>query len=87
MSENRTIQTSLNAKILEQAAATLSEMGLTIPDAICLLMTMIAREKSLPTELFGPNETTKSAMKEAQTDGLPRVTSMNKFFEAMNADE
>ena len=46
--------------------AVLAAMGLTVSDAVRLLLTRIAREKALPFEPLVPNDTTIAAMREAR---------------------
>lgn len=87
MSQNQVVQARINGEVKAQAAAVLAGMGLSVSDAVRMLLTRIAREKSLPPEFFVPNETTLAAMKEAQRGGLPRVRSVGKLFEALDADD
>ena len=87
MSQNQVVQARINGEVKAQAAAVLAGMGLSVSDAVRMLLTRVAREKKLPPELFVPNETTLAAMKEAQSGDLPRVRSVAKLFEAMDADD
>jgi DNA-damage-inducible protein J len=48
----------------ERASAALAEMGLSISDAIRLLMLRIADERRLPFEVKAPNGGTRAAMEE-----------------------
>jgi DNA-damage-inducible protein J len=48
----------------ERAAAALETMGLTISDAIRLLLLRVADEKRLPFEVKVPNAKSRRAMKE-----------------------
>jgi DNA-damage-inducible protein J len=50
----------------ERAAAALADMGLSISDAIRLLMLRIADEKRLPFEVKVPNAATRAAMAELE---------------------
>jgi DNA-damage-inducible protein J len=50
----------------ERAAAALAEMGLSISDAIRLLMLRIADERRLPFEVRVPNAATREAMQELE---------------------
>ena len=86
MPQNQVVQARINGEVKAQAAAVLAGMGLSVSDAVRMLLTKVAREKMLPPELFVPNETTLAAMEEAQKGGLPRVRSVSKLFEAMDAD-
>jgi DNA-damage-inducible protein J len=57
-----------------EAAAVLAPMGLTMSDAVRLLLTRIAGEKALPFEPLIPNEETIAAMREAREGRLETVT-------------
>lgn len=49
-----------------EAAAVLDSIGLTMSDAIRMLLTRIARDKALPSELKVPNAETIAAMLEGR---------------------
>ncbi|HZZ61862.1 MAG TPA: type II toxin-antitoxin system RelB/DinJ family antitoxin [Roseiarcus sp.] len=51
----------------ERAAAALAEMGLSISDAIRLLMLRIADERRLPFAVKAPNATTRKAIAELES--------------------
>ncbi|WP_445497235.1 type II toxin-antitoxin system RelB/DinJ family antitoxin [Photorhabdus sp. SF281] len=52
-------------------------MGLTVSDAVRMMLTRVAREKVLPFEPLVPNETTIAAMQDARKGGnhssLPKI--------------
>jgi len=50
----------------ERASAALADMGLSVSDAIRLLMLRIADEKRLPFEVKVPNSKTRRAMEELE---------------------
>jgi addiction module antitoxin, RelB/DinJ family len=71
---NELVQARVNGKIKAEATAVLAEMGLTLSDAVRILLTKVAREKMMPLELFAPNETTQAAMEDARTGRVEPVT-------------
>ena len=87
MSQTQAVQARISGEVKAQAAAGLAGMGLSVSDAVRMLLTKVAREKMLPPELFVPNEATRQAMEEAQKGDLPRDRSVKKLFEAMDADD
>lgn len=87
MPANRLIQTRIDGEIKEEAAAVLAAMGLTVSDAVRLLLTKIAREHVLPFDPFIPNDTTIAAMKEARAGNLPSANSIAGLKAALNADD
>ncbi|HKR27468.1 MAG TPA: type II toxin-antitoxin system RelB/DinJ family antitoxin [Acidobacteriaceae bacterium] len=55
----------IDEKVKERAAETLAEMGMSVSDAVRLLLVRVAAEKALPFEVKVPNATTVKAMKAA----------------------
>ena len=53
----------IDEKVKERAAETLAEMGMSVSDAVRLLLVRVAAEKALPFEVKVPNATTVKAMK------------------------
>jgi DNA-damage-inducible protein J len=74
MPANSLVQTRINAEIKEEAATVLRAIGLTVSDAVRLMLTRVAREKALPFEPLIPNDVTITAMKEARERKLETVT-------------
>ena len=87
MAANQLVQTRIDGAIKEEAAAVLAAMGLTVSDAVRLLLTKIAREHALPFDPLIPNATTIAAMKEARSGNLPRVNSIADLKAALNAGD
>jgi len=88
MAHNQLIQARVDNEIKAQAAIVLANMGLTLSDAVRILLTRVAREKMMPLELMTPSAETLAAMQEAQTrHNLPRVHSIKELFEELNADD
>jgi DNA-damage-inducible protein J len=57
-----------------QATAALADMGLTVSDAVRILLAKVAREKTMPLELFTPNAITLAAMEDARPGKVETVT-------------
>ena len=81
------VQARVDEEIKMQAAAALADVGLTVSDAVRILLTKVAREKMMPLESFTPNATTLAAMEEARMGNLPRVHTVDELFEELNADD
>ncbi|MDV7402547.1 type II toxin-antitoxin system RelB/DinJ family antitoxin, partial [Arthrospira platensis SPKY1] len=60
--------------------AALEAMGLSVSDAIRLLMVRVAEEKRLPFTVQVPNATTVKAMKELETGKGKRFDSADQLF-------
>jgi len=67
MAANQLVQARIDGAIKEEAATILAAMGLTVSDAVRLLLTRVAQDKALPFELLAPNATTIAAMRKART--------------------
>ncbi|MBY0432076.1 MAG: type II toxin-antitoxin system RelB/DinJ family antitoxin [Rhodospirillales bacterium] len=85
MAANQLVQARIDGKIKEEAAAVLAAMGLTVSDAVRLLLTKVAQEKALPFEPLIPNAMTIETMKEARKGGLPRFNSVQDLMDDLHA--
>lgn len=74
MATNQLVQTRINGAIKEEAAAVLAAMGLTVSDAVRLLLTKVAHEHALPFDPLIPNETTIAAMLAARRGEVEATT-------------
>lgn len=74
MAANKLVQARIDGTIKQEAADVLAAIGLTVSDAVRLLLTRVARDKALPFEPLVPNETTIAAMKEAREEKLETTT-------------
>ena len=70
MAANAVVRARIDEHIKEEAAIVLASMGLTVSDAFRMLLTRVAKEKSLPFEPLVPNKKTIEAMKEARRGKL-----------------
>lgn len=87
MAANQLVQARIDGAIKAEAAAVLAAMGLTVSDAVRLLLTRVAREHALPFDPLVPNEVTIAAMKEAREGNLPSAKSIDELMAALNADD
>ena len=87
MAANRLVQVRVDGAVKEEAAAVLAAMGLTISDAVRLLLTRVAQEKALPFAPLVPNAVTIEAMKAARRGGLPRFGSVQDLLDDLHADD
>jgi DNA-damage-inducible protein J len=71
----------------ERAADALEAMGLSISDAIRLLMLRVADERRLPFEVKAPNATTRKAIAELEAGKGKRAASVTALMEDLNADD
>ena len=87
MTANRLVQTHIDGAVKEEATAVLATMGLTVSDAVRLLLTKVAQEKKLPFSPLIPNDATVKAMKEARKGGFPRFDNMQALMDDLHAED
>ena len=81
------VQTRINGAVKAEAAAVLATMGLTVSDAVRLLLTRVAHDKALPFEPLRPNAETIAAMEEARAGNLARFDSIEALMADLNEDD
>ena len=83
---NQLVQARVNKDIKEEASVVLAAMGLTVSDAVRLLLTRVAREKALPFAPLIPNAETIAAMQEARAGSLARFDDVQSLLDDLHAD-
>ena len=86
MAANALVTTRINESVKQEAVEVLASMGLTVSDAVRLLLTKVAKEKALPFEIWQPNADTVVAMQEARAGQLEVVT-LDQLQAVLNADD
>jgi len=81
------VRARIDTATKERAADALAAMGLSISDAIRLLMLRIADEGRLPFEVKVPNATTRQAMAELEAGQGKRFTSIDELMADLHADD
>ena len=71
----------------DRAAEALEAMGLSISDAIRLLMMRVADERRLPFEVKAPNATTRKAIKELEAGKGKKIKTLDALMADLNADD
>lgn len=87
MATNALVQARIDSEIKEEATTVLAAMGLTVSDAVRLMLTRIAREKVLPFEPLVPNEETIAAMRAARSGSTAKFESAEKLMADLHADD
>lgn len=65
MAATSMVHVRVDEKIKERATATLAKMGISVSDAVRMMLIRVAEEKALPFEVRVPNATTVKAMQSA----------------------
>ncbi len=84
---NQLVQARVNRDIKEEASVVLAAMGLSISDAVRLLLTRVAREKALPFAPLIPNAETIAAMKEARAGNLAQFDDVESLLDDLHEDD
>jgi DNA-damage-inducible protein J len=80
MSTDTVVRARIDRDTKERATAALEAMGLSVSDAIRLLMLRIADEKRLPFAVQVPNATTTKAMNELESGQGKRFDNADALF-------
>ena len=81
------VRARIDSKTKEQATAALADMGLTLSDAIRLLMVRVATEKAMPFKIKTPNRTTREAIAELEAGKGHKSGSVAEMMAALHADD
>lgn len=81
------VHVRVDEQVKVNAAKTLAEMGLTVSDAVRMMLTLVAAEKALPFNVQAPNKETLAAMEELKAEKGKRFSSVEALMEDLNADD
>jgi DNA-damage-inducible protein J len=81
------VRARIDTATKERAAGALEEMGLSISDAIRLLMVRIADERRLPFEVKVPNAKTRKAIAQLEAGKGKRFRSVDALMADLHADD
>ncbi|MFZ0312238.1 MAG: type II toxin-antitoxin system RelB/DinJ family antitoxin [Candidatus Korobacteraceae bacterium] len=76
----------VDEKVKAKAAKTLASMGLTVSDAVRLLLTRIAAEKALPFDVRVPNRETVAAIAAGERGEVTKARNVAELMAELNAD-
>lgn len=74
---NQLVQARVNGEIKAEATVVLADMGLTVSDAVRMLLTKLAREKTMPRDLLTFSEGTQ-AQDAPQVNRAAEIRGMGK---------
>ena len=81
------VRARIDSDTKKRAASALEAMGLSISDAIRLLMRRIADEHRLPFDVKVPNATTKKAMAELEAGKGKKFAGVDDLMSDLHADD
>jgi len=74
------VHVRVDEKTKQRAAKTLAAMGISVSDAVRMLLVRVAAEKALPFDVIVPNTTTVKAMRAADQGKGKRLKSAGALF-------
>jgi len=87
MATTEMVHVRVEKRVKAQAAKALAAMGLSVSDAVRILLTRVATEKALPFEVKVPNAATVAAMQEARKGNLPSFRRVSALMDDLNAED
>ena len=87
MSANAVVRARIDESVKQEATVVLAAMGLSVSDAIRLMLTRVAIEKALPFEPLVPNEVTIQAMRDARQGKTVKHKSLDALMADLHADD
>jgi DNA-damage-inducible protein J len=81
------VHVRIDKRIKTKAAKALAAMGLSVSDAVRVLLTRVAAEKALPFEVKAPNATTLAAIRDARAGKLQSFRDVSDLMADLNADD
>lgn len=87
MITDTTVRARIDSATKAEATAVLEAIGLTVSDALRMLLKKVAAEKALPFNPLIPNEETIAAIKAARSGELSMASSVDDLFEKLNENE
>jgi DNA-damage-inducible protein J len=87
MATTEMLHVRIDKRIKARASKTLASMGLSVSDAVRVLLTRVAAEKALPFEVKVPNVATAAAMREARKGGLRSFRDVSDLVADLNAED
>jgi len=77
----------VDTKVKAKAAKTLAKMGLTVSDAVRILLTRVAAEKAMPFDIRVPNRETREAIEACERGEVFRASTVAELMKDLNSDD
>ncbi len=81
MAETSMVHVRVDEKVKASATAALESMGISVSDAVRMMLVRVAVEKALPFEVRVPNAKTAKAMRETKRGKGKRFKTASAAFE------
>jgi DNA-damage-inducible protein J len=87
MATDGIVQVRIDRRIKKEAAHVLEGMGLSVSDAVRMLLMRIAREKAIPFDIRVPNAQTVAAIDELESGKGVSSNSVEELMADLNAPD
>ena len=87
MAADAIVRARIDGQVKQEAAHVLAEMGLTVSEAIRLMLIRVAAEKALPFPVRVPNAETAAAMRELERGEGSKAENVQALLADLNADD
>ena len=87
MTASSVVRARIDESIKQEASVVLASMGLTVSDAMRMMLTRVAREQALPFEPLVPNAATIKAMKDARSCKTKKHATLKSLMADLNAND
>lgn len=77
----------VDTKVKAKAAKHLAKMGLTVSDAVRILLTRVAAEKAMPFDIRVPNRETMEAIEAGERGEVFRASNVGELMKDLRADD
>jgi DNA-damage-inducible protein J len=84
MASDSVVRARIDTTTKEQATEALAAMGLSVSDAIRLLLVRVAADKEFPFPVKAPNAVTRKAMMELERNEGKRFASAEELFKDLD---
>jgi len=85
MAQDSVVRARIDEKTKAKAAKVFAECGLTLSDAIRIMLTRTAQEKAIPFSIHQPNATTRRAIRELDKGKGLRAKDIEDLLRQLNA--
>lgn len=80
------VRARIDPQVKREAHLILSDLGLSMSDAIRMLLHRIAAEHALPFDVRLPNAASRKALEEAERDDLPQFDTVEALMADLDCD-
>jgi DNA-damage-inducible protein J len=87
MASDEVVRARISADLKQEATEVLGKMGLSVSDAIRMMLVRVAAERALPFDVKVPNQVTQAAMDEARAGKGKRLERVDDLMNYLNNDD